>query len=55
MENVEWVEVQPFHQMGAFKWRAKKIGYQQAATPPATAELTTRVINQFPSTGRRVR
>ena len=22
MKNVEWVEVQPFHQMGAFKWKA---------------------------------
>ena len=22
MKNVEWVEVQPFHQLGAFKWKA---------------------------------
>ena len=22
MRNVEWVEVLPFHQMGAFKWKA---------------------------------
>jgi hypothetical protein len=22
MKNVEWVEVLPFHQLGAFKWKS---------------------------------
>ena len=26
MKNVEWVEVLPFHQLGAFKW--KELGYE---------------------------
>ena len=28
MKNVEWVEVQPFHQLGAFKWKAMKLEYK---------------------------
>src|SRR5579859_227397 len=32
MKNVEWVEVQPFHQLGAFKWKAMKLGYKHANT-----------------------
>ena len=35
MKNVEWVEVQPFHQMGAFKWKAMNIEYKCADTPTA--------------------
>ena len=31
MKNVEWVEVQPFHQLGAFKWNAMKLGYKKAS------------------------
>ena len=27
MKNVEWVEVQPFHQLGAFKWKAMGLDY----------------------------
>ena len=34
MKNVEWVEVQPFHQMGAFKWKAMNIEYKHANTDP---------------------
>ena len=33
MKNVEWVEVQPFHQMGAFKWKAIGLDYKHADTP----------------------
>ena len=33
MKNVEWVEVQPFHQMGAFKWKAMNLDYEHADTP----------------------
>jgi pyruvate formate lyase activating enzyme len=38
MKNVEWVEVQPFHQLGAFKWKAMKLDYKNTETsspPPA--------------------
>ena len=34
MKNVEWVEVQPFHQMGAFKWKAMDLRYALADTAP---------------------
>src|SRR6188472_1048249 len=42
MKNVEWVEVQPFHQLGAFKWKAMKMDYELADTPSAPPELTKR-------------
>src|SRR4029078_741601 len=29
MKNVEWVEIQPFHQLGAFKWKAMKLEYKE--------------------------
>src|SRR3954469_8176422 len=35
MKNVEWVEVQPFHQMGAFKWKAIGLEYKLENTLPA--------------------
>src|SRR3982750_1988202 len=28
MKNVEWVEIQPFHQLGAFKWKAMNLEYK---------------------------
>ena len=37
MKNVEWVEVQPFHQLGAFKWKAMNLEYKHADTPRRTA------------------
>jgi pyruvate formate lyase activating enzyme len=55
MQNVEWVEVLPFHQLGAFKWRDLGLGYQLADTPPASPELTARVIGQFRDAGCNVR
>jgi len=55
MKNVEWVEVQPFHQMGAFKWKAMNIEYKCADTPPAPPELTKRVIEQFRAAGCQAR
>src|SRR4051812_35225729 len=33
MKNVEWVEVQPFHQLGAFKWKAMNLAYKHLNTP----------------------
>src|SRR6476469_5774471 len=55
MKNVEWVEIQPFHQMGAFKWKAMNLEYKCADTPTATPERARRVIEQFRAAGCRVR
>ena len=55
MKNVEWVEVQPFHQLGAFKWKAMKLEYKHANTSAPAPELTNRVIDQFKAAGCRAR
>jgi pyruvate formate lyase activating enzyme len=55
MKNVEWVEVQPFHQMGAFKWKAMGLEYKCADTSAPTPELIKRVKEQFRAAGCRVR
>jgi pyruvate formate lyase activating enzyme len=55
MKNVEWVEVQPFHQLGAFKWKAMNLDYRHADTPPASPGLAQRVIEQFKAAGCRAR
>jgi len=55
MKNVEWVEVQPFHKMGEFKWKAMNLDYKHANTSPPTPELVNRVIEQFRAAGCRAR
>ncbi len=55
MKNVEWVEVQPFHQLGAFKWRAMGLPYVHEQTPTPTPELINRVLTQFRTAGCNVR
>jgi pyruvate formate lyase activating enzyme len=55
MKNVEWVEVQPFHQLGSFKWRAIKLDYKLGDTPRPTPELINRVIEQFRAAGCNAR
>ena len=40
MKNGEWVEVQSFHQLGAFKWK-------DTNTQPPTPDLLKRVLDQF--------
>jgi len=55
MKNVQWVEVQPFHQLGAFKWKAMNLEYRHFDTPTPTPELLNRVIEQFRTAGCRVR
>jgi pyruvate formate lyase activating enzyme len=55
MKNVEWVEVQPFHQLGAFKWKAMKLDYKHANTAAAGPDLVNRVIEQFRTAGCRAR
>lgn len=55
MKNVEWVEVQPFHQLGAFKWKALDLDYKLDETLPATSALVNRVLEQFRDAGCRAR
>ena len=55
MKNVEWVEVQPFHKMGEFKWKAMNLEYKHLNTPPPTPDLVNRVIEQFRAAGCRAR
>ncbi len=55
MKNVEWVEVQPFHQLGAFKWKAMGLEYEHANTPTPSPDLIERVIEQFRAAGCRAR
>lgn len=55
MKNVQWVEVQPFHQLGAFKWKAMGLEYKHLNTEAPSRELLERVHGQFRSAGCRVR
>jgi pyruvate formate lyase activating enzyme len=55
MKNVEWVEVQPFHQMGLFKWKAMGLEYKLLDTPTPSRDLIDRVIGQFRAAGCQAR
>ena len=55
MRNVECVEVQPFHQLGAFKWKALNLEYKHAHTPTPTFSLINRVLGQFQAAGCNAR
>jgi len=55
MKNVEWVEVLPFHQMGAFKWKSLGVDYRLADAHPPTAEQVRAAIGIFRQAGCRVR
>ena len=55
MKNVEWVEVQPFHKMGEFKWKSLGLEYKLANIEPPTKQLVNRVIGQFRDAGCRAR
>src|SRR5262249_16093297 len=55
MKNVEWFEVQPFTKICEFKWKAMKLEYKHANTPPPTPELVNRIIEQFRAAGCRAR
>lgn len=55
MKNVQWVEVQPFHQMGSFKWKAMGLEYKLENTRPPSRDLTDRVIGQFRAAGCQAR
>lgn len=55
MRNVEWVEVLPFHQLGAFKWKQLGLEYTLEQVPQASSELVGRVLGQFREAGCRAR
>jgi pyruvate formate lyase activating enzyme len=55
MKNIEWVEVLPFHQLGAFKWKSLGLEYRLGDTPPASAQLVERVLGQFRAAGCNAR
>lgn len=55
MKNVEWVEVLPFHQLGAYKWKALGIDYKLEHTEPCPPELLDRVVGQFRAAGCNAR
>jgi pyruvate formate lyase activating enzyme len=55
MKNVEWVEVLPFHQLGAFKWKQMGLEYKLGETPSAPGPLVERVIGQFRAAGCNAR
>ena len=55
MKNVQWVEVQPFHQLGSFKWTAMKLEYRLADVSAPSPDLMARVIGQFRAAGCNVR
>lgn len=55
MKNVEWVEVLPFHQMGAFKWKALGLDYSLAETPTPTEAQVKAALEIFRAAGCRAR
>jgi pyruvate formate lyase activating enzyme len=55
MKNVQWVEVQPFHQMGSFKWKAMGLEYKLENTQAPSRDLVNRVIEQFRAAGCNAR
>ena len=55
MRNVEWVEVQAFHQLGAFKWQALNLDYKHAKTPTPPPGLLHGVLGQFHAAGCNAR
>jgi pyruvate formate lyase activating enzyme len=55
MRNVEWLEVLPLHQLGAFKWKALHLDYPLADTPTPTPEQVAATMEILRSSGCRVR
>lgn len=54
LNNVERVEVIPFHQMGERKWNDLGLKYELSRTPAPTAEQIRQAIHTFESEGLRV-
>jgi pyruvate formate lyase activating enzyme len=51
LENVERVEVLPFHQMGRFKWKELGIRYALEDTAPPSVEAVERALGIFHAAG----
>jgi len=54
LQNVERVEVLPFHQLGAHKWEAMNLDYQLKETESPSEDLIARVQDQFRKKGLMV-
>ncbi len=54
LDNVEKLEVLPFHQMGEYKWEQLGYDYLLKDTQPPTPELVTSTIEIFQSYGIKV-
>ena len=52
--NVERVDVLPFHQMGAFKWKQLGIDYKLRDVEPPSKETVERTCAQFRAVGLKV-
>jgi pyruvate formate lyase activating enzyme len=55
MKNVEWVEVLPFHQMGAFKWKSLGLDYRLADTLTPSHDQVQAALEIFRAAGCRAR
>ena len=51
MRNVERVEILPFHQMGAFKWKSLGLDYKLEKTPTPTGEQVNTAKEIFRRSG----
>ncbi len=54
LNNVERVEILPFHQMGAHKWKQLRLRYELSDKKPPSDEVVERVKNQFVARGLEV-
>lgn len=54
LQNVEKLEVLPFHQMGTYKWEKLGYDYQLKKTKPPSPDLIASTINIFQSYGIEV-
>ncbi|PNW65204.1 UNVERIFIED_CONTAM: pyruvate formate-lyase 1-activating enzyme [Euhalothece sp. KZN 001] len=54
LQNVEKLEVLPFHQMGTYKWEKLGYDYQLKETKPPSPDLIASTINIFQSYGIEV-
>lgn len=54
LENVEKVEIMPFHKMGEYKWQQLGYDYKLTDTPPASPELVQQVMDTFKNQGLQV-
>lgn len=54
LDNVERVEILPFHKMGEYKWEQMGYDYQLKDTQPPTPELIQETVGIFASHGLKV-